>query len=86
MAAPFDIVLAGGRGVDGTGREAFAADVGIRGDKIDAVGDLGEADTRERLHVAGSFVAPGFIDVHTHSDLAPLLDDEHVDLRLGSLR
>jgi N-acyl-D-amino-acid deacylase len=86
MAAPFDIVLVGGHVVDGTGREAFAADVGIRRGKIDAVGDLGEADARERLEVAGSFVAPGFIDVHTHSDLAPFLDEEHIDLRLGSLR
>ncbi|MHB8643660.1 MAG: N-acyl-D-amino-acid deacylase family protein [Gaiellaceae bacterium] len=79
-------MLDGGLVVDGTGRKAFAADVGIRNDRIEAVGDLGAAEARERIDVTGSTIAPGFIDVHTHSDLAPLLADEHLDLRLASLR
>jgi N-acyl-D-amino-acid deacylase len=82
----FDTVLAGGFVVDGTGRDAFAADVGILDGRIEAVGDVRGADARERVDVTGSYVAPGFIDVHTHSDLAPLLGDEHLDLRLAPLR
>jgi N-acyl-D-amino-acid deacylase len=79
-------VLAGGLVVDGTGREAFAADVGIRDGRIERVADLSTADAAERIDISGSHVSPGFIDVHTHSDLAPLLEDEHLDLRLASLR
>ena len=86
MTAAFDTVLEGGTVVDGTGREAFAADVGLRDGRIATVADLRGAEARERVDVAGSYVAPGFIDVHTHSDLAPLLEDEHLDLRLASLR
>jgi N-acyl-D-amino-acid deacylase len=86
LSGPFDVVLAGGRVVDGAGGKPFAADVGIRGDRIAAVGALGAAEARERVDVAGACVSPGFIDVHTHSDLAPFLDDEHADLRLASLR
>jgi N-acyl-D-amino-acid deacylase len=82
----FDLVLAGGLVVDGSGRDAFAADVAIRDDSIAAVGDLVDADTSELVDVAGAYVAPGFVDVHTHSDLAPLLPEEHDDLRLASLR
>jgi N-acyl-D-aspartate/D-glutamate deacylase len=79
-------VLTGGLVVDGTGREAFAADVGIHGGRIEAVADLSTAVAAERIDISGSHVSPGFIDVHTHSDLAPLLDDAHLDLRLASLR
>jgi N-acyl-D-amino-acid deacylase len=82
----FDLVLAGGHVVDGTGRDAFAADVGIQGDRIAAVGDLAAAAAAERVDVTGAYVAPGFVDVHTHSDLAPLLPAEHDDVRLASLR
>ena len=53
-----DVVLAGGRVVDGTGSPWFRADVGIRGDRIAAVGALGRAEARRRLDVAGRVVAP----------------------------
>jgi N-acyl-D-amino-acid deacylase len=82
----FDLILAGGTVVDGTGRAAFVADVGIAGDAIATVGDLAAADAGERVDVAGACVSPGFIDVHTHSDLAPFLAEEHLDLRLAPLR
>src|SRR5262249_52768747 len=71
---------------DGTGAEPRAADVGIRDDRIAVIGDLATAESAERVDVSGSCVAPGFIDVHTHSDLAPFLDGGHEDLRLASLR
>jgi N-acyl-D-amino-acid deacylase len=82
----FDVVLAGGSVLDGSGAAAFVADVGIRDGAIEAVGELGDADALERVDISGRCVAPGFIDVHTHSDLAPLLDDEHAYLRLATLR
>jgi N-acyl-D-aspartate/D-glutamate deacylase len=82
----FDVVLEGGRVVDGTGGTPFKADVGLVGDRIDAVGDLATADARERIDVTGLAVAPGFIDVHTHSDVAPRLPDDHVELRLAAVR
>src|SRR4029077_2545305 len=86
MTLMYDTVLSGGRVVDGTGRGAFGADVGIRAGRIETVGDLSMVEAHERVDVTNSYLAPGFIDVHTHSDLAPFLDDEHLDLRLASLR
>jgi N-acyl-D-amino-acid deacylase len=73
----FDLVLAGGRVVDGTGNPWYRADVGIRGDRIAAVGALGGAEAGRRLDVAGLVVAPGFIDTHVHGDLALLADPAH---------
>ena len=73
----FDVVLAGGRVVDGTGSPWFRADVGVRGDRIAAVGALGRAETRRRLDVSDRVVAPGFVDTHVHADLALLADPLH---------
>jgi N-acyl-D-amino-acid deacylase len=73
----FDLVLANGRVVDGTGLPWFAADVGITGDRIAAVGRLDRAEARERIDVAGKVVSPGFIDAHVHGDLALLVDPYH---------
>ncbi|MGH7267464.1 MAG: N-acyl-D-amino-acid deacylase family protein, partial [Candidatus Rokuibacteriota bacterium] len=53
------------------------ADVGIRGDRIAAVGALGRTEARRRLDVAGRIVAPGFVDMHVHGDLALLADPLH---------
>jgi N-acyl-D-aspartate/D-glutamate deacylase len=66
--APFDLVIANARVVDGTGAPAVAGDVGIRGGRIAAVGRLGSAAATERLDAHGLVVAPGFVDVHTHAD------------------
>jgi N-acyl-D-amino-acid deacylase len=70
----FDLVLEGGRVVDGTGSPWFRADVAVRGDRIAAVGALGRAETRRRLDVGGRVVAPGLVDTHVHADLALLAD------------
>lgn len=64
---PFDLVIAGGTVYDGTGAPPRRADVGIRGDRIVHVGDLSGAEAARRLDVAGLAVAPGFIDVHSHT-------------------
>jgi N-acyl-D-amino-acid deacylase len=63
----YDLVLRGGRIVDGTGNPAWLGDVGIKGGRIAAVG-LVEGRANETLDVHGLIVAPGFIDAHTHAD------------------
>ena len=74
--AAFDVIIRGGQVLDGTGAPAVRADVGIRGDRITAVGLLsGPAQARHR-RVTGLVVAPGFIDLHTHSEM-PLVAGRH---------
>jgi N-acyl-D-amino-acid deacylase len=80
----FDLVLAGGTVVDGTGAPGVRADVGVAGDAIAAIGDLGRAEAGRRLDVAGLVVAPGFVDPHTHAEGALLTDPQHaMGLRQG---
>ena len=64
---PYDVIVRGGRIVDGTGNPWFHGDVAIRGDRIAAVGDLGDARAGKVIDAAGLVVAPGFIDVHSHA-------------------
>ena len=64
----FDLLIAGGRVLDGTGNPWFPADVGIRGDRIVAVGDLRGAQATRVIDARGRFVAPGFIGLHEHID------------------
>lgn len=67
-----DLILAGGTVVDGTNTEPYVADVGIRGDRIVAIGDLSGLAALRREDISGHIVAPGFIDSHTHDDNALL--------------
>jgi len=67
-----DILVRGGRVVDGTGNPWFHADVGIQGERIVALGRLGHESARRTIDADGLYVAPGFVDMHTHSDLALL--------------
>jgi N-acyl-D-amino-acid deacylase len=69
----FERILAGGLVVDGTGARAYRADVGIAGGCVAALGDLQAAPAGERLAVTGLAVCPGFVDMHTHSDLSLLV-------------
>jgi len=69
----FDVIIAGGNIVDGTGqREAFVADIGIQDDTIAAIGALEDAETAHRISAKNRVVCPGFIDVHVHSEIALL--------------
>jgi N-acyl-D-amino-acid deacylase len=63
----FDVLIRNGRVVDGSAAPWRQADVGIRGDRIVALGRLGEASAREVVDAAGRFVVPGFIDAHSHA-------------------
>jgi N-acyl-D-amino-acid deacylase len=68
-----DVVFAGGEMIDGTGQPGRRADVGVAGDRIAAVGDLGGAPRARTVDCSGQVVAPGFIDIHSHSDVSCLL-------------
>ena len=70
----FDLVLAGGRVIDGTGAPWVRADVGIRDDRVAALGDLSRARAKRRIDVHGLAVAPGFIDLLGQSELSALVD------------
>ena len=63
-----DLVLRGGWVVDGSGAPGRVADVGVRGDRVVAIGDLTGVSAREFVDVRGLVVAPGFIDIHAHSN------------------
>ena len=63
----FDVIIRNGRVLDGTGNDWFRADVALRGDRIAAVGDLADARAPTEIDATGLFVAPGFIDTHTHA-------------------
>lgn len=66
-AAEYDILLRGGKVVDGSGNPWVRADVAIAGDRIVAIGDLAGAGAVRVIDVAGLYVAPGFIDTHSHA-------------------
>jgi len=70
----YDLVISGGRLIDGTGAPWVRADVGIRGDRIAAIGDLSQARAKQRIDAQGLAVAPGFIDLLGQSELTVLVD------------
>ncbi|MEM1126803.1 MAG: D-aminoacylase [Bacteroidota bacterium] len=67
-SAAFDLVIRGGRVMDGTGNPWVYADVGVRDGRIAAVGDLRDAVADRVIDATGLVVAPGFIDLHSHAD------------------
>jgi N-acyl-D-amino-acid deacylase len=68
-AAPsFELVIRGGTVVDGLGKAPFAADLGLVGDRIEAIGSIAAEQGKRVLDVTGLHVCPGFIDIHSHSD------------------
>jgi N-acyl-D-amino-acid deacylase len=73
----FDILITNGRVIDGTGNPWFRADVGVRGDRIAAVGKLTGASAGVVIDAADRVVCPGFVDAHVHGDLALFMDPEH---------
>ena len=68
----YDLIVRNGEVIDGTGARPLTADIGVRGDRISALGDLSQASGEVEFDAANRMVAPGFIDVHTHDDHALL--------------
>lgn len=65
----YDLLLTHAKIIDGTGSPWFYGDLGIKGDTISAIGKLSGALAKQVIDVKGKVVCPGFIDMHTHSDL-----------------
>lgn len=72
----FSLLLRNARVVDGTGNNWFRGEVAVSGSRIAAVGRLGDGPAETVLDVADKVVAPGFIDLHAHSDLAVVRDPD----------
>ena len=68
MALRCDLIIRDATIVDGSGRPGFRGDVGVQGERIAAVGDLGAASGAREVLAGGRVLAPGFIDAHTHDD------------------
>ena len=71
--ANFDILIKNGMVIDGLSDNALKADVGILGERIQAIGDLGAAQAGTIIDATGKAVTPGFIDIHAHTDAAEVL-------------
>jgi len=76
--ASFDIVIRNGHILDGSGNPWYAADVGIRGDRIEAIRNLSDARATRTIDASGQIVSPGFIDVLGQSEMALLIDNRAI--------
>jgi N-acyl-D-amino-acid deacylase len=69
-----DLLIKNGTIIDGSGAEGFPADLGIRGERVVAIGNLADAAAACVIDAQNHVVAPGFVDPHTHSDFTILQD------------
>ena len=79
-AAEYDLIIRGGKIVDGSGNPWFHGDVGIKGDRVNAIGRVTDEAARV-IDATGLVVAPGFIDMHSHSDWV-LLEDGNAQSKI----
>jgi N-acyl-D-aspartate/D-glutamate deacylase len=70
----FDVLIRNGRVIDGTGNPGYLADIGLRGGRIAAVGKLDGRTASRTIDATGLVVAPGFVDIHNHSDYSVVTD------------
>ena len=78
-AQDYDVIVRNGRILDGSGNPWFRADVAIDGDRIVRIGNLDGATAARVVDASGLYVAPGFIDLHSHADRA--MTSEHAEAR-----
>lgn len=74
QSRPFDVIIRGGTVYDGTGRPPLRADVGIRADRVTAIGNLSRATAPTIVDASGLAVAPGFINMLSHSEASLIVD------------
>ena len=74
--AHFEVLVRSGSVIDGTGAPSKAADIGVRRGLVESVGNLAGATADVVLDAAGLTVTPGFIDTHSHADVATYLPDQ----------
>ena len=72
----YDLVIRKGVIIDGTGKPGFPGDIAVDGDRIQAVGNLADQKGRSEINAAGRVVCPGFIDLHSHSDIMLLAEPD----------
>jgi N-acyl-D-aspartate/D-glutamate deacylase len=77
----YDLLIRNGHIVDGTGNPWFVGDVAVKGDRIVAVGRKLEGKAKREIDAKGLVVAPGFIDMHSHSDFL-LLEDGNAESKI----
>ena len=72
-----DLLLRNARVLDGSGNPWYRGDVGLQGDRIVAVGRVGDADAARVIDCGDRIVSPGFIDMHSHADVMLLAERRH---------
>src|SRR5258708_4246111 len=73
-ATTYDVIITNGKMIDGTGNPWFYGDLAIRGGKIVKIGKVDSRSAKRVIDAKGRAVSPGFIDLHTHTDLPVLAD------------
>ena len=74
----YDVIIRQGTVIDGSGGAPYIADVGLRGDSIARIGDLAKSSAAHEIDAAGLYVAPGFINIHSHAAPAALSRAENM--------
>jgi N-acyl-D-aspartate/D-glutamate deacylase len=76
----YDVVIANGTVVDGSGSPGYTADIGIKGGTIVTIGKIRASQGKRVISAGGQYVVPGFIDIHTHVDRG-ILDEQGKNAR-----
>lgn len=75
----YDLIVRNAKIYDGNEGAPYTADIGIKGAMIEAIGDLGDAESIDTIDATNLAAMPGFIDTHCHSDMALLYDRQHAN-------